>query len=138
MRRHEHNGSLERACFFARCVTVVAITVTIYVLVRGVQLFGFGWQVYLACVLIALGPQILGHGSLNYTVRYIPAAILGLLGLIEPVLATGWAWLLFDEIPSALSLVGIVIVLGGLLLLYSGKVNRFFGSSAKRLRPRMK
>jgi drug/metabolite transporter (DMT)-like permease len=121
------------AYVFSLYVTV-AITAVVYALVRQVPLTGFGWEVYVACALMAVGPQILGHGSLNYAVRYIPAAILGLLGLVEPVLATFWAWMLFDEIPSTVSLTGIAIVLSGLSLLYLPRRNLFSGNSEKRLR----
>jgi len=98
--------------------TVVAITALVYAVIRDLPFFGFGWHVYAACALMALGPQIAGHGSLNYAVRYIPAAILGMLGLVEPALASIWAWLLFDEIPGPVTISGMVIVMGSLLSVY--------------------
>lgn len=115
---------------------VAAATTIPYVVVRDVPVLGFGWEVYTACALMALGPQILGHGSLNYAVRFIPAAILGLLGLSEPVLATVWAWLLFGEIPGPVTLVGIVITLGALLLVYLPIRNLRAGRSENRFRRR--
>lgn len=66
------------------------------------------------CLLMALGPSLLGHGSFNLALRYLPAALLGLLGLAEPVMSTGYAYLFFDERPSALTLVGIGLVLGAI------------------------
>ena len=93
-----------------------ALTAVVYGVVRGVPLLGFGWEVFVACALMALGPQILGHGSLNYAVRFFPAALIGLLGLVEPVLATVWAYFLFGEIPSSMTLTGIAITLFALAM----------------------
>ena len=87
---------------------------------------------------MAFGPQILGHGSLNYAVRFIPAALLGMLGLIEPVLATFWAWMLLGEVPNPVTILGIAVVLGALLSVYWPKRNFSFGSSENSLRPRRK
>lgn len=51
-------------------------------------------------VLIALGT------------RYVPAAQVGLLGLTEPVLAILWAWLGVNEVPSLLTMIGGICVIG--------------------------
>jgi drug/metabolite transporter (DMT)-like permease len=95
-----------------------ALAALAYGVIRGVPLFGFGWEVFAACALMALGPQILGHGSLNYAVKFFPAALIGLLGLVEPVLATVWAYLLFDEIPSSVTMTGIAVTLFALGMVY--------------------
>jgi len=118
--------------------TVVTVTVVAYALARGVPLTGFGWKVYAACALMALGPQILGHGSLNYAVRYIPVAVLGLLGLVEPVLATLWAWLFFDEVPGPMAIAGMFIILASLLVVYRSNRNFSVGSDANVFRRRTK
>lgn len=117
---------------------IVAAVALVYTAIRDVPVTGFGWEVYAACVLMAIGPQILGHGSLNYAVRFIPAAVLGLLGLVEPVLATVWAWALFDEIPAFATLVGVAVVLVGLSLLYLPKRNFLAGREENERRPAKK
>ena len=66
---------------------------------------------YLLCAGLALGPQVLGHGSFNYAVRYFSAALIGLLGLIEPVGASLLAYVIFDELPSAVAMAGMLVVL---------------------------
>ncbi len=91
--------------------SVVAVIVLALALVRGVPLLGLDPKVYLMCVLMALGPQIVGHGSFNYAVKYIPAAILGLLSLTEPIGGSLVAYFLFDEIPGLLGIIGMIIVL---------------------------
>ena len=91
--------------------SVVAFTAVGIALFRHIPLYPYPWTFYLICLLLALGPQILGHGSFNYAVKYLPAALLGLLTLVEPVLASAFAWILFDEVPSLVALLGMGLIL---------------------------
>ncbi len=91
--------------------SVVAVVVLMFALVDGTPLLGLGARIYLLCALMALGPQIIGHGSFNYALKYFPAALLGLLSLTEPIGGSVLAYFLFDEIPSGAALLGMVIVL---------------------------
>ncbi len=70
------------------------------------------------CLLMALGPQLIGHGAFNYAIRYVPAARLGLLTLTEPIGASLLALLLFGEIPGVLALAGMLIVLFSIALVF--------------------
>ncbi|MEZ4701764.1 MAG: DMT family transporter [Rhodothermales bacterium] len=90
-----------------------ALTVLALALAAGVTLTGYPPKIYGISALLALGPQILGHGSFNLSVRYLSAAVLGLLSLTEPVGASALAWLLFDETPAAVSIAGMVVALAG-------------------------
>ncbi|HLT45880.1 MAG TPA: DMT family transporter [Rubricoccaceae bacterium] len=89
---------------------VAAATCVGAALLRGVPL-AQPWPVLGLCLLMALGPQLLGHGSFNYAVRYLPAALLGLLSLIEPVVASFLALVLFGERPPLLAVAGMAVVL---------------------------
>ncbi len=99
-----------------------AVTVLVLAFATGTPLLGFSGKVYLLCALMAIGPHILGHGSFNYAVKYFTATFLGLLSLTEPIGATAMAFLLFDELPSAISLAGMVLTLVGVCVaLYPGR-----------------
>lgn len=65
---------------------------------------------------IALGPMLLGHTGFNWSLRYVPAYVVSLVILGEPVGATVLAALLpgIAERPGAWTLLGGAIVLGGL------------------------
>lgn len=91
--------------------TVVAVTVVVTALLAGTPLWRYDPAVYGWCALMALGPQLLGHGSFNFALRYVSAALLGLLTLVEPVGAAFMAYGLFGEVPGALTLIGIAVVL---------------------------
>jgi drug/metabolite transporter (DMT)-like permease len=67
---------------------------------------------------LALGPMLLGHTGMNWALRYVPAFVVSLALLCEPVGATVLAAALpgIREIPPFLTLVGGAFVLGGIAL----------------------
>jgi drug/metabolite transporter (DMT)-like permease len=69
-------------------------------------------------VALAAGPMLLGHTGLNWALKYLPAYVVNVVALGEPVGATLIAALVpsIREVPSALTLVGGTFVLGGVLL----------------------
>lgn len=62
---------------------------------------------------LAFGPQILGHGSMNYAVKYVSPTLLSTLILVEPLLASVLAFFLFAEFPPFTSIAAMVIILTG-------------------------
>jgi len=66
--------------------------------------------------LMALGPQILGHSSLNWALRYLSATFVTLATLGEPIGSTLLAWWLLGELPTTAALVGGALILGGIVL----------------------
>jgi len=78
---------------------------------QGVPLWGYDAEFYGLCLLMAIGPQILGHGSFNYALHYLPAALVGTLALLEPVGSSALAVVLFGEVPNGLAIAGMCTVL---------------------------
>ena len=108
---------------------VAAATIFVIALILRTPLLGFSMPFYALCAAMAIGPQILGHGSFNYAVRYVTAAMLGLLSLIEPIGASILAYILFDEVPAALALVGMLVVLGSISFAVLYRKRRRVGAS---------
>jgi drug/metabolite transporter (DMT)-like permease len=67
-------------------------------------------------VFLGLVPQLIGHTAANYAVRQLPAAIVSIATLGEPVGATILAMIFLKEQPQRLQLVGGIMVLGGILI----------------------
>jgi drug/metabolite transporter (DMT)-like permease len=63
---------------------------------------------------LAVGPSLLGHGSMNYAVKYLSPTLLGTLILVEPLIASVLAYFLFDEIPSLFSIAAMAVVVVGI------------------------
>lgn len=73
---------------------------------------------------LALGPQLIGHGSTNYAVKYISPTLLSTLILVEPILATILAFFIFGELPPLLSLGAMVLILIGIGLTWKRDTNK--------------
>lgn len=82
----------------------------------GAPLTGYGSDVILMFVAIALVPMIFGHTLYNWALRWISAPVVSISLLGEPVGASLLAFLVLGESPSLLSLVGGVVTLVGILV----------------------
>jgi len=73
---------------------------------------------------LAAGPTVLGHGSMNYAVKYISPTLLSTLVLSEAVVAAIAAFFIFGEIPSGFSLVAMLVIVFGVTLTWIKRMNR--------------
>jgi drug/metabolite transporter (DMT)-like permease len=89
-----------------------ALMLLAWALLTRQHLYGFAPINYLWLVLLALGPQVFGHSSLNWALGYLPAPKVAISILGEPVGSALLAWLIFGEVP------GLALFLGGALILY--------------------
>lgn len=87
-------------------------------LVWGYPLFGYPSGTYLMLVLLAVVPQLLGHLSLNWALRYVSATLITIAVLGEPIGANLLAYLIFDETPRLLELLGGFFILGGIIVAF--------------------
>jgi drug/metabolite transporter (DMT)-like permease len=71
-------------------------------------------ETWLWLLLLALGPQIVGHSSLNWALRYLSATYVTIAVLGEAIGATLLAWWLLGESPSCWAVVGGVLILVGI------------------------
>ncbi len=81
---------------------------------------------------LALGPMLLGHTGMNWALRYLPAYVVNLTTLGEPVGATLLAAALpgIREIPPLLTLAGGALLLGGILTTISNTTS--MGKNSKK------
>jgi len=89
--------------------------------VNQTQLFGFQPITFLWFALLALIPQLIGHSTYNWALRYLSAATVSVAGLGEPIGSSLLAYLFLSEPPTGLEVVG-----GGLIL-----VGIYFSSIAR-------
>jgi drug/metabolite transporter (DMT)-like permease len=79
-------------------------------------LTGYASREYLLFFLIALVPMIFGHTLYNWALRYVPAPVVSVSLLGEPVGASVLAFFLLNEVPSRQVVLGGVVTLAGILL----------------------
>jgi len=93
-----------------------AIALLASALLSGHRLVGYSGRTYLMFLLLALGPQLAGHSSLNWALRYLSPIFVTVAVLGEPVVATILAYFILGEVPGALKLAGGALVLGGIYI----------------------
>jgi drug/metabolite transporter (DMT)-like permease len=76
-----------------------------------------GWWVLVA---LAVVTQIMGQGLIAYAFAHLPASLSSVSLLIQPVMATLFAWVLFGESVGPAQLVGGAVVLAGIWLSKKG------------------
>ncbi len=85
-------------------------------LASGYPLSGYSGTTYVMLLLLALVPQLLGHSSLNWSLRFVSATVVTIAILGEPVGATIWAWLILREAPSIAEVIGGSLILAGIFM----------------------
>ncbi len=82
----------------------------------GTPFSGFDGRTWLMFGLLALFPSALGHSLVNYAIRHMESYRVNLSILVEPVVSTLLAALLFAEIPGPRFYFGAAFVAAGVLL----------------------
>ena len=93
---------------------IAAALLTVAMAATGRSLFGLAPATYLWLALLALVPQLLGHSSFNWALRYLPASFVAVALLGEPVGSSALAFGLLHEVPTPLELGGGALILGGI------------------------
>jgi drug/metabolite transporter (DMT)-like permease len=95
---------------------VAAFFLVLLAFLNGDAFFGYPPKDYLLFLLLAVGPQLIGHSSLNWALRFFPATLVALFILGEPVGAGFLAYFILGESPGAGLLGGGAMVLLGIYL----------------------
>jgi drug/metabolite transporter (DMT)-like permease len=85
-------------------------------LLDGQELFGYDGQTWLMLAAIVVGPQLLGHTVINFVLKDLDATTVSITIMVEPVIASALAYVLFSETPSALIYPGGAAILLGIFL----------------------
>ncbi|MFQ5823547.1 MAG: DMT family transporter [bacterium] len=83
---------------------------------------GYAPKIYLLFFLIAFVPQVIGHTSFNWALKYVSAALVSVVTLGEPIGASLLAFLLLGEKITALQIFGAILILTGVALAIKGEI----------------
>ena len=98
--------------------TSAGILLLMAVLVAGNPLVGYSSNTCLMLVLLAIVPQLIGHSSLNWSLRFVSATLVTIAVLGEPVGATALAYLILDEVPTWTEIGGGILILAGIFFAF--------------------
>lgn len=77
---------------------------------------GYSPSVFFWFVLLALIPQLVGHSTYNWALKYLPASFVAVTLLGEPIGSTLLAFLIFQQSPGWIKILGGVLILAGIYL----------------------
>jgi drug/metabolite transporter (DMT)-like permease len=93
---------------------MAAVVLLVMVAISGERMVGYAPRTYLWFALLALIPQLLGHTTFNWALRYLSASYVSINLLGEPIGSTILAYFILKEIPTPLKLAGAGLILMGI------------------------
>lgn len=114
--RQAQQQDLGISSYVAIAYTVAALILLPIPLLTHTPYFGYSPNVYGYILLMAILPQLIGHTSLNWSIRWISPTVITLIILLEPVLASLLGYALFQEVPTIQVLIGSIILLAGVAI----------------------
>lgn len=96
--------------------TTAAVILLSAVFATGHKFSGYSFQTYLFIALLGLGPQLVGHTSFNWALRYLTAPVVAMAILGEPIGTTILSWLILKQPPTIKEILGGVIICIGIYL----------------------
>lgn len=94
--------------------STAAIVLLAMAIAMGANLFGYSLAGYLLIALLAAGPQLIGHTSYNWALKYVSATFVTVTLLSEPIGATLIAVPALGQIPSPIKIIGGALILIGI------------------------
>lgn len=96
--------------------SMAAIALIVIMLVAGQSPLGYPPSTYGWIFLMALVPQLIGHSTYNWALRYLPAAFVATANLGEPIGSAILAYFLLGETVTSIKIMGAALILSGIYL----------------------
>jgi drug/metabolite transporter (DMT)-like permease len=93
-----------------------AIALAIIMFASGISPLGYAPKTYGWILLLAIIPQLIGHSTFNWALKYLPAALVAVTTLGEPVGSAILAFFILSETPTLAMLMGGAFILSGIYL----------------------
>jgi drug/metabolite transporter (DMT)-like permease len=93
-----------------------ALALIIIMLAAGQTPLGYPPRTYAWIFLLAAIPQLIGHSTYNWVLRYIPATLVAIITLVEPIGSALLAFFILREVPTNGVLLGGLLILVGIYL----------------------
>lgn len=93
---------------------MAALALIIIMFGAGQSPFGYEAKTYGWIFLLAAIPQLIGHSTYNWALRYLPAAFVAVTTLGEPIGSAILAFFILNETPTIAILIGGVLILLGI------------------------
>ena len=126
-------GDVPLALYSALVYGFSSAALALFILWQGLPWGGYNAQTWRLFFLLALLPTILGHNSLNWALKYLPATMVSVVILGEPIGAALLAGLILKEIPAWIEIFGGGLILAGIFLVWRNDPKTGQAGSAENL-----
>jgi len=106
-------GQTELGPYIFLVYGVSAIILLIIALVSGDPMIGYSNETYLLFFLLAIGPQLIGHSTLNWSLKYLSAGAVAVATLSEPIGSSILAYFILGEPLTFSTIMGGSLILVG-------------------------
>ena len=106
-------NDIETVTFLAGTTVVAAVVVSGYVLVTGAPVGTIDAHDLALCAGVALLPGFVGHFSVTWSLKWVPANIPPVVLLLIPVISGFLAWVLLGQSTTLVKVVGGLVTLAG-------------------------
>jgi len=116
-------GRLDLLSYITPVYAITALILLVLVVISGGTFSGYRNTTYVYFVLLAVFPQLIGHTSINWSLKYITATTVAVMVLVEPVGSAVLAYFFLGEGVTVVQVFGSGLILAGIFfsMLESGK-----------------
>jgi drug/metabolite transporter (DMT)-like permease len=93
-----------------------AMVLVVMALIMGYSLVGYPTEAYGWFLALAVIPQLLGHSTFNWALKYLSVSFVSISLLGEPIGSTILAVIFLHEVPTLVKIIGAILILGGILI----------------------
>jgi drug/metabolite transporter (DMT)-like permease len=117
-------GNMSLIPYIFLVYSMAALVLIIIMLAGGESPLGYAPKTYLWIFLLAVVPQLIGHSTFNWLLKYLPATFVAITTLAEPIGAAILAYFFLQETPTLSVLIGGGFILTGIYLASKEKDRR--------------
>jgi drug/metabolite transporter (DMT)-like permease len=96
--------------------STAALALIVFSLAFQEAFWGYSTSTYFYFLLLALIPQLIGHTTFNWALKYLPVSMVAITILGEPIGSTILAYFILDEGLTSWKVLGGVLILAGILI----------------------
>ncbi len=109
-------ATMELVPYVFMVYSMAAVSLLVVLVFARIPVLGYSPVTNQWLVLLALVPQLIGHSTYNWALRFLPAAIVAILTLGEPIGSATLAYFLLQEQPTVMVLIGGLLILAGIYI----------------------
>ncbi|MBE0527856.1 MAG: DMT family transporter, partial [Thermoleophilia bacterium] len=96
--------------------SMAAVILGVMMVISGEKFWGFPPLTWLWLILLGIVPQLIGHSTFNWSLGFLPASIVAVTLLGEPVGSSILAYIFLGETPGISTIIGGVMILAGIFI----------------------